>query len=505
MALAILLAFAVHLAPAPPTPAPPTPASPTDASQPTGSSARPNLVVVFCDDLGWGDLPGFAVDGVTPPAHAATLPNLARLAHEGASFTDFYAAQPVCSASRAAILTGCYPNRIGIEGALFPGGKVGIADEERTLAELLRERGYATAIFGKWHLGEQPRFNPLRHGFDEWIGIPYSNDMWPLRQKSSPRLPLMDGERVLRHLDSVEDQNGLTRLLTERAAAFIRRSAAEGRPFFCYLAHPQPHTPLAASEAFRPAERTALYGGVLREIDWSLGEVLRALDETNSARDTIVLFTSDNGPWLSFGSDAGSTGGLREGKGTVFEGGVRVPCILRWPATVPAGARSAVPWMTIDLLPTIAAITGAPPAADGTPIDGNDARAVWSCAVSAPPTHEAFFFYYDRNALQAVRMGRWKLVLPHRSRTLDGRSGGSEGRETPYVMRDVPMALYDLEKDPQESVDVAASHPEVVEEAMRHVARARADLGDSLAADEGSGRRAPGRASDPDAPSAPSP
>lgn len=460
------------------------------------ASERPNLVVVFCDDLGWGDLPGFAIEGAEPLAHARDLPNVARLAREGASFTDFYTAQPVCSASRAAILTGCYPNRIGIEGALFPGAKVGIADEERTLAEMLRDRGYATGIFGKWHLGDAPRFNPLRHGFDEWVGIPYSNDMWPSRQKTSPRLPLMEGERVARHVDTLEDQAALTRLLTERAVSFIRRRATERRPFFCYLPHPQPHTPLAASAGFRPAVRDELYGGVLREIDWSLGEVLRTLDECGVAGQTIVLFTSDNGPWLSFGTDAGSTGGLREGKGTTFEGGVRVPCILRWSGRVPAGARSSVPWMTIDLLPTMAAITDAPPPAPDRPIDGADARMIWSCADDARPTHEALYFYYDRNALQAVRMGRWKLVLPHESRTLGGKRGGSAGAETPYAMAAVPLALHDLEADPGETTDLATDRPEIVEAAMRHVAAARADLGDRLVRAEGSGRRKPGRDTD---------
>ena len=481
---------AVH-APRATVPAAPAavPAAPADAPP----AAHPNLVVILCDDMGWGDVPGFALPGFTPPAYVREMPNLARLAREGASFTDFYVAQPVCSASRAAILTGCYPNRIGISGALFPGAKVGIADEERTLAELLRAQGYGTGIFGKWHLGDAPRFNPLRHGFDEWLGMPYSNDMWPLRQKASPRLPLMDGERVLRYVDSVEDQAPVTRLLTERATAFIRGRAAERRPFFCYLAHHQPHAPIAAGEGFRPADRAQLYAGVMRELDWSVGEVLRALDETGTAKDTIVLFTSDNGPWLAFGADAGSAGGLREGKGTTFEGGVREPCILRWPGHVPAGARSAVPWMAIDLLPTMAAIVGAPAPAADRPIDGTDARAVWTCAADANPTHESFLFYYDGNALEAVRMGRWKLVLPHESRTLAGRAPGAPGTEIPYVNRAVPLALYDLVADPAETTDVSAAHPDVVAAAMRHVEAARADLGDGLTKRQGAGRRAPGR------------
>ena len=197
----------------------------------------------------------------------------------------------------------------------------------------------------------------------------------------------------------------------------------------------------------------------MREIDWSVGEILKALDETGVARDTIVLFTSYNGPWLSFGSDAGSSGGLREGKGTTFEGGVREPCFLRWPGVVPAGAVSDVPWMSIDLLATMAAITGAPAPAADRPIDGRDARAVWSCAKDAPPSHEAFWFYYHTNELQGVRMGKWKLGLARKSRTLDGKPGGVDGGETPYVTKAVPLALYDLERDPGETTDVQAAHP----------------------------------------------
>jgi arylsulfatase len=458
--------------------------------------ALPNLVVVFCDDMGWGDAPGFALPGFEPPAYTRDMPNLARLAREGAVFRHFYSAQPVCSASRAALLTGCYPNRIGIHGALFPDAKVGISADERTLAEMLREKGYATLIAGKWHLGHLPEFNPTRHGFDEYFGIPYSNDMWPARfnRKDFPELPLMDGAQAVDFVRSLEDQGALTARLTRRATDFIRREAEAKRPFFAYLAHPQPHAPIAAGAGFAPESRRALYGAVMREIDWSVGEVLRALDESGAAERTIVLFTSDNGPWLSYGSDAGSSGGLREGKGTTFEGGVREPCFLRWPGHVPAGAVSDVPWMTIDLFASMQAIVGAPPASPERPVDGRDAREVWRCAPDAKPSQESYFFYYHTNELQGVRMGKWKLTLPCRSRTLDGKPGGVDGGEVAYVMKDVPLALYDLERDPAESTDVSAEQPEVMAELMRHVERARADLGDALTKREGSGRRAPGRA-----------
>jgi arylsulfatase len=423
------------------------------------------------------------------------MPNLARLAREGARFRHYYTAQPVCTASRAALLTGCYPNRIGLHGALFPDSTVGIAAEERTLAELLRERGYATAIFGKWHLGAQVEFNPTRHGFDEFLGIPYSNDMWPARiGRTHPDLPLYDGMAVAEPIRTLEDQGRLTARLTERAVRLIRANASGNKPFFVYLAHPQPHTPLAAGAAFEPPSRRGLYAAVMREIDWSVGEVLRALDEAGVAQDTIVVFTSDNGPWLSFGSDAGSAGGLREGKGTSFEGGVREPCFVRWPGRVPAGAVSDVPWMSIDLFATMAAITDAPPAAADRPIDGRDARAIWRCERDARPSHEAFWFYYHTNHLEAVRMGKWKVSLPRKSRTLAGRQGGVDGGETPYAMEEVPLALYDLEADPAETTDVRAQHPDVMAEIMKHVEAARADLGDALTKRDGSGRRAPGRA-----------
>lgn len=455
----------------------------------------PNLVIIYCDDLGWGDIPGYSVPGFRPPEYTAKMPHLAELASEGATFRHFYSAQPVCSASRAALLTGCYPNRIGIHGALFPDSRVGIASEERTLAELLRDEGYATQIAGKWHLGHQPQFSPTRHGFDEFLGIPYSNDMWPPRQGRAnvPELPLIDGTQVVEIIEDLDDQARLTRRLTERTVDFIRREAAAGKPFFAYLPHPQPHAPIAAGDAFKPEVRRELYGAVMREIDWSVGEVMRALAESGVADNTILMFASDNGPWLAFGSDAGSSGGLREGKGTTFEGGVRVPCIIRWPGHIPAGCVSDVPWMTIDVLPTMAEIVGAEGATDGRPIDGRSARSVWACESGASAPHEVLWFYYHTNALQAVRMGKWKFVLPHASRTLGGKPGGVDGAETPYANEQVGPALYNLESDPSETTDVSADHPEVVAAAIRHVEAARAELGDSLTKREGSGRREPGR------------
>ena len=459
-------------------------------------TAPPNLVVIYCDDMGWGDVPGFALEGHTPPSYTRQMPHLSALAASGARFRHYYTAQPVCSASRAALLTGCYSNRVGINGALMSDSKIGIAAEERTLAELLRDCGYTTHIAGKWHLGHLPQFNPTHHGFDEFYGILYSSDMWPPRFAKAPPLPLYYGTDVVGQITTLEEQGSLTGKFTARTCDFIRRSAAAQRPFFAYLPHTQPHTPIAVGPDFQPASRRELYAAVMREIDWSVGEVLRALDESGAADNTIVMFTSDNGPWLPFGTDAGQAGGLREGKGTTFEGGVREPCIVRWPGHVPAGCVSDVPWMSIDLLPTMAAIVGAPPPAADRPIDGLDVRRVWACEPGVHSPHDALWFYYHASHLEGVRMGRWKLSLPRKSRTLDGKPGGVDGAEVAYVEKQVPLALFDLETDPAESVDVSAAHPEVVDAIMKHVEAARADLGDALTKRDGPGRRAPGRATE---------
>lgn len=458
------------------------------------SPLRPNIVLIFMDDMGWGDLPGFSVAAEDAPPYARELPHVARLAREGASFRRFYTAQPVCSASRAALLTGCYSNRVGISGALFPDAKIGLAAEERTLAEMLREQGYATLLAGKWHLGHRSAFHPLHHGFDEYVGIPYSNDMWKPRfpNREFPELPLMDGFDVSKVVRDLVDQAEITARCTERTVQFIERNAAKERPFFAYLAHPQPHTPLSVSKEYQPTNRRDLYAAVMRELDVSIGAVLDALDRSHVAHNTIVIVTSDNGPWLSFGTDAGSTGGLREGKGTTFEGGVRVPCIVRWPGVVPEGAISDVPWMSIDIFATLGVIVGASPPAADRPIDGRDACAIWRCEHGARPTHETFYFYYHDNRLEAVMDGDWKLCLPHRSRTLDGKPGGVDGSETAYIEKLVPQALYNVARDPRETRDVSSENPEITARLLRAVEKAREDLGDANVGVLGSNRRAPG-------------
>ena len=322
----------------------------------------PNIVLIFTDDQGYGDVGCYG-------AKAYTTPNLDRMAAEGVKFTDFYVAQAVCGASRAALLTGCYPNRIGIKGAPGPNSKIGINAAETTIAEVVKQKDYATAIFGKWHLGDSKKFLPVHHGFDEYYGLPYSNDMWPYhpnvlhlpmkdRLKKWPVLPMIEGDEIVDPEVTPEDQTKLTGDYTRRAVKFIGEN--KDRPFFLYLAHSMPHVPLYTSKGFSGKTEQGTYGDVIHEIDWSVGQVLEALATHGLDEKTLVIFTCDNGPWLAYGNHAGSAGPLREGKATAWEGGVRVPCIMRWPGKIKAGSVCEEPAMTIDILPTLAGLTGAP-------------------------------------------------------------------------------------------------------------------------------------------------
>ena len=455
------------------------------AGLPSNQESRPpNIVIVFVDDMGWGDLPSQGATGWK-------MPNLARLEREGTRFTHFSVAQPVCSASRAALLTGCWPNRLGIHGALGPWSTVGIHDDETTLAELAKSQGYATGAFGKWHLGYQDQFLPTRHGFDEFYGIPYSNDMWPghpERPKQWPPLPLIDGDTAVDGLSTLPQQDLLTTKFTEHAVEFIERHADE--PFFLYVPHPQPHVPLACSAKWKGSSEQGAYGDVMQELDWSVGEILAALDKTGVADNTLVVFASDNGPWLSYGDHAGTTGNLREGKGTTFEGGVRVPCIIRWPGRVPASEVDDTPWGSIDVFPTIAHAMNTAPAG---PIDGRDATDLITGDGGSP--RDAYLCYYRTNELQAIRSGRWKLHLPHGYRSMEGRPGGTGGAPTKYTYGVAQgLSLYDLDADPTEMNDVKDSHPEVLKHMLVIAEQARQDLGDALSERDGAGRREPGRA-----------
>jgi arylsulfatase A len=459
------------------------------------SSRLPNIVIIFIDDMGYADIGSFG-------ATAYKTPNLDKMAAEGRIFTDFHSATAVCSASRAALLTGCYPERVSILGALGPDAHYGINANELTLAELCRSRGYATGIFGKWHLGHLPPFLPLQHGFDEYFGLPYSNDMWPLhpdvvhippnlaaRKRRFPGLPLIENNEVIKASIDADDQAHLTTWYTERAVEFIDRH--KNQPFFLYVPHSMVHVPIFVSEKFRGKSGAGLYGDVVMEVDWSVGQILDALRRNGIDRDTLVVFTSDNGPWLSYGNHAGSALPLREGKGTMFEGGYREPCVMRWPGKIPAGTRCDELAVTFDLFPTIAHLIGAKLPTDRV-IDGKNIWPLMAGTRGARSPHEVFYCYYD-GGLRGVRDRRWKLFFPHLSRTLNGRPGGLDGTPAPYDQMQVGHWLFDLKNDVGETTDVAAEHPDVVTRLERQAESARAALGDTLTDRKGSEIRPAGR------------
>ncbi len=455
----------------------------------SAASRPPNIIIIFTDDQGYADVGVFGAKGFTTP-------NLDRMAAEGRKFTNFHVPQPVCSASRAGLLTGCYPNRIGIHGALGPNARHGIADTEMTLAQLVKQKGYSTGMAGKWHLGHHPQFLPTHHGFDEYFGLPYSNDMWPLhpdaKPGSYPPLPMIEGDQVIKLGLGHEEQSQLTTQYTERAVKFIEKN--KDRPFFFYLAHNMPHVPLHVSSKFKGKSAQGLYSDVIMEIDWSVGEILKTLKQHKLDENTLVIFTSDNGPWLSYGNHAGSASPLREGKGTHWEGGTREPCIMRWPGHIPAGTTSDGMLMTIDLFPTLAKLISAD--LPKHTIDGLD---VWPLIVGTPGAknpHAGYYGYYENNQLQSVTSGdgRWKLQVPHVYRTLAGRPGGTNGVPARYEQRKLDQPeLYDLQTDLGETRNVAGEHPEIVQRLLALAEQARVDLGDSLTQRTGKGVREPGR------------
>ncbi|MCO6457354.1 MAG: sulfatase [Pirellulaceae bacterium] len=456
------------------------------------SPRSPNVVVIFMDDMGYADIGPFGAQGYSTP-------NLDRMAREGRRFTDFYVTQAVCSASRAGLLTGCYNVRVSILGALGPGSNQGIHEDEVTLAEICRQKGYATACYGKWHLGHHEKFLPLQHGFDDYFGLPYSNDMWPFhpevahlpmaeRLKRWPHLPLIEGNRVINAQVTGEDQEQLTTQYTERAVRFIETN--KDRPFFLYLPHSMVHVPLYVSDKFRGRSERGLFGDVMLEIDWSVGRILDTLRELKLDQNTLVIFTSDNGPWLSYGDHAGSAHPLREGKGTMFDGGCREPTIAWWPGTIPAGSVCEEPAMTIDVLPTVAHLIGAK-----LPDHAIDGRNIWPLLAGtegATSPHEAYYFYWGRE-LQAVRMGQWKLHFPHAYRTLAGRPGGTGGKPAAYQQGRIERSLFDLRQDPGETTDVKDRHPDIVRRIEQLADRMRDDLGDSARQQPGRGVRPAGR------------
>ena len=454
-------------------------------------NARPNVILINCDDLGYGDLGCYG-----SPVH--DTPALDKMAAEGIRLTDFYMASPVCSPSRGAMLTGCYPARIGFDDfdgihVLFPGMGVGLNPSEVTIARLLKDVGYATMMVGKWHCGDQPEFLPTNHGFDHWLGLPYSNDMGiqpgglteqeradieekmgiTLPPPHKVPLPLMLDDDVI---EAQPDQASLTARYLQESIRFIREPRDE--PFFLYFAHMYVHLPIYVQPRFAEESRNGPYGAAVRCIDWAADVLFHELAALGIDDNTIVIFTSDNGALARPGE--GSNLPLRANKGTTWEGGQRVPCIIRWPGRIPAGIERDAVTTAMDLYPTIAGWCGATPPADRV-IDGRDISAILLDDDPASP-HEAFFYYSGSN-LEAVRSGKWKL---HVYKTPGFRPGAGPIEE-----------LYDLENDIGETDDVAADHPEIVAELRGHIERARLDLGDGATATTGAGRRPIGRVEDP--------
>ena len=462
----------------------------------TTNTSRPNIVFFYLDDMGYGDLT------LTGAINYAT-PNIDRLAHDGMIFTQYYSPSPVSSASRAGMMTGCYPTRVGIGGVLSPHNETGLSTSELIIPEMLKKEGYATAIVGKWHLGDAPEFMPMRRGFDEYLGLPYSNDMWPYGHTAkrgekpkvvspkSPRLPLYDGERVVEYIETMEQQSRLTTLYTERAVSFIERNARK-KPFFLYIAHSMPHVPLAVSDKFHGKSEQGMYGDVMMELDWSVGEVMRALKESGLDENTFVIFTSDNGPWLNFGNHQGSAGGMKEGKHTSFEGGQRVPCIMRWPTVIPEGVVCNKLCSGIDFLPTIAEIIGSD--LPKYTIDGVSILPLLRNE-SGPSPRETFVYYAVGPRIRGVRDAKFKLVAPHTYGSYEDTLPGVDGKAGKRIDKSVGWELFDMRRDPGERYNVIEMYPEIVEKLKKIIDETAAEIGDKRTNTEGKGARQPGKTS----------
>jgi arylsulfatase len=439
-------------------------------------AGRPNIVLIMCDDMGWADLGCYG-------SKQNPTPNIDQLGKEGVRFTNFLATQAVCTSSRVALLTGCYPNRLGLGGtALGPNSKIGLSNDEQTLGALLQKAGYHTGVVGKWHLGDAPKFLPPAHGFDESMITPYSNDMWPRgygrtdesRRKMYPELPRIVNGHLMGYTRDWVDMDALTSSQGLRAVRFIKDNAGKAQPFFLYMATSMPHTPLGASSEFKGKLATP-YADTLADLDNAVGAVLRTLREKKVEQETIVIFTSDNGPWLNFGRHAGTAGPFREGKGTTFEGGVRVPFIVRWPGVIKAGSKTDALAANIDVVPTLLAATEAP-----APKNEIDGVSFLSVLKSGQPASRDSFAYYYGDRLEAVRKGKWKLHLPHAYRSyVDMIPAELDGYPAKTHQRQIGFSLYDLEKDPGEKEDLAAAQPEVVKElqALAESERKRLDAG----------------------------
>ncbi|AOW10565.1 sulfatase family protein [Flavobacterium gilvum] len=459
------------------------------------NQGKPNVIVILMDDMGYADTKPYGSVGYETP-------NFDKLANEGMRFTHFYAAQAVCTASRAALLTGCYPTRLGVGFALAPWDTTALNPKEETIATLLKNKGYVTGMLGKWHLGSKAPFLPIHYGFDTFYGIPYSHDYWPVDYKGNPvppdtpndwrgkcpQLPIYEGDTQVGTIPNLEEASKLTTTLTEKAEAFIEKN--KNKPFFLYLAHPLPHVPLAVSSKFKGKSGGGLYGDVVSEIDWSVGKIMETLKKNGLDKNTLLIVTSDNGPWLSYGNHGGSTGGLREGKGTAWDGGTRVPCYISWPGKIASGTVSNQLMTNMDILPTIVAATNANLPKEK--IDGLNFLPLLTGKTNKSP-RDLFYVYYDLNSLKVIRYKTWELVLPHSSQAYSQAIPGKDGTpgKVPYVK--VPLALYDLIHDPGTIQDVQSQYPEVVEEILKYAELAREDMGDAITKREGKNNRTPAK------------
>jgi arylsulfatase A-like enzyme len=447
------------------------PLPPTQAASPP----KPNLVIILIDDMGYGDIHPFG-------SQLNRTPNLDRMAREGIKLTSFYGA-PVCTPSRAQMLTGCYANRVSLPRVLAPASPIGLNPKEHTIADLLKAQGYATMAIGKWHVGDQPEFLPTRHGFDHYYGLPYSNDMGSRtnaagKSNGYPPLPLLQDEKVV---EAPVDQDTLTARYTDQAVKFIRDN--RDHPFFLYLAHTAVHVPLHPGPAFKGKSHNGLYGDWVEETDWSVGRVLDTLKQLKLDDNTLVLFTSDNGPWLVMKNQGGVAGPLRGGKATTWEGGMREPTIAWWPGKIPTNAICDAVASEMDVLPTFVKLAGGEVPTDRK-IDGLDIWPLLSGKSQTSP-HKALYYYYQER-LQAVRSGPWKLAI-----TPQG-TGRAKGAPTPATF-DKPR-LYNLDGDIGEKTNVASQHPEVVAQLQHLIRQMDADLGRTC---NGPGVRPPGRTAHP--------
>ncbi len=446
-------------------------ASATDAPpSDNAASQKPNFILIFCDDLGYGDLGCFG-------SKKHKTPHIDRMAANGTMFTSFYSTSGVCTPSRSSLMTGCYPRRVNMhqsarnEWVLFPVAKKGLHPDEITVAEVLKKQGYKTACIGKWHLGDQKKFLPTRQGFDLYFGIPYSNDMGAKQRKQNPPLPLLRNETVI---EAPVDQNTLTRRYTEEAVAFIRKN--KGAPFFLYLPHAMPHNPVHASSKFQGSSENGGYGDAVQEIDWSTGQILQTLKELKLEKNTLVVFTSDNGAAKRWG---GSNTPLSGWKGSCMEGGMRIPCVMHWPGIVPAGKQCNALATTMDILPTFAAFAGTTAPQDRK-IDGKNIRALVA-GKSADSPYD-FFLYYFKDKIMALRSDNWKLHLPY-----NVEKNGNTTR--------VPARLYDLDLDIKEQKNVMISNISIATQLLHKLKEAVKDLGNGPT--EGENQRSAGMVEDP--------